>query len=101
MLDLSTISQETLIARGQYATVRRKHEEAKKELAALCSVLQTRAAQILKLMQPDDNGAPAMTLVADLVGFCQKTVFDIARVSDEINSLARQRAELKVKAWRE
>lgn len=99
MIDLAIISEEVLRHRGAYSTVRAAHEDAKKELQILCGKLSTFAAQILRKMQPDNDVAPDEVAIAELLAGCRSTVYDIEQATTRIESLARQRAELKPLAW--
>ena len=99
MLDLSTIAPATLLARGEYATVRSAHEDAKKSLSILCGQLGATSAQVLRKMQPDHDVAPDGVAVADLLALCRATVDQIEETAARIDGLARQRAELKPIAW--
>lgn len=99
MLDLSSISPTTLLARGQYATVRSAHEDAKKELAILCGKLGATSAQILRKMQPDNDAAPDSAVIADLLTTCRWTVDEIEKTTTRIDALARQRSDIKPLAW--
>lgn len=97
MLDLSTISEEVRLARGDYSTVRAAHEDEKKNLAKLCSMLQSVPATILRQMQPDNDEIPES--VESLLYSGRNTLDMIEACADRIESLAKQRAELKSKAW--
>jgi hypothetical protein len=94
MIDLSTIPDDVLIARGMYSTVRTEHEDAKQRLAIKCGSLSSLASQILKRMQENDVAIPN-----ELLWNADITLHDIQRLADEIVSLAIQRQELKPKAW--
>lgn len=97
MLDLNELPQALLLARGQYATVRSAHEDSKKQLQMLCGKMGATAAQILRAMQPDNDGVPAS--VAELMATCRTTLDMIDSTAMLIESLAQQRAELKPLAW--
>lgn len=97
MIALDTIPDEVLRARGCYSTVRSAHEDEKKELQKLCSQLQAVSAQILRKMQPDDDGIPDS--VGSLIDSARATLNLMERCAGRIESLAKQRAELKVAAW--
>lgn len=98
MFDISSIPEETRLARGDYATVRSAHEDAKKNLQMLCGTLSSLSAQVLRRMQPDNDDVPDS--VEELVNRARQTLNMIEQTSHNIESLARQRAELKIKAWR-
>lgn len=98
MLDLSSIPDEVKIARGEYSTVRSAHEDAKKSLSILCGQLNGVTGQILKQMQPSNDGVPES--VESLFAGARNTLILMEACAQEIESLAAQRAELKQKAWR-
>ena len=97
MIDLSIIPEEVRRARGDYSTVRAAHEDAKKSLQMLCGQLSSSASQILRRMQPDNDDVPDS--VESLIAGARNTVTMIEACTVEIESLARQRAELKDAAW--
>jgi len=97
MIDLSTLSQEMLIARGSYATVRSAHEDSKKQLQIHCGQLGSVAAQVLRAMQPDNDGEPAD--IDGLLAAGHNALNLMEMISMQIQSLAAQRAELKPIAW--
>ena len=97
MLNLDNIPAEVRLARGEYATVRSAHEEAKKTLQMLCGQLSSSAAKILRRMQPDNDDVPDSA--EDLIAGARNTLVMIEACVAEIESLAKQRAEIKPKAW--
>jgi hypothetical protein len=97
MIDLSEISKEVLMARGSYSTVRAAHENAKKELSVACSALQSAAGQILRKMQPGENETHES--VDQLINVAKLALMEIERIALKVESLAKQRAELKKDAW--
>lgn len=97
MIDLTKIAPETIIARGEYATVRGAHEDAKKTLAVLCGQLSGAAGQVLRQMQPSEDAVPES--VESLLRGARNTLTLIEATAQQIESLARQRAELKQSAW--
>ena len=97
MIDLASLPQDVLLARGEYATVRSAHEDAKKSLAIECGKLGSAASQVLRAMQPDNDAVPADT--QELLASARNTLNMIETIALEIQSLAKQRAELKPKAW--
>lgn len=97
MIDLTQIAPETIIARGEYATVRGAHEDAKKNLSILCGQLASHATQVLRQMQPGEDEVPAS--VESLLAGARSTLDMIEATVQQIESLARQRAELKQAAW--
>lgn len=98
MLNLDEHEQQLYVYRGQYATVRGAHEDEKKRLSVLCGQLQSVSATILRRMQPDNDDVPES--VAELIAGARKTLDEMEACAAEIESLAKQRAELKVLAWR-
>jgi hypothetical protein len=99
MIDLTTYSQDEVIAKGYYSIVRAEHEDAKKHLALLCSAFGAIAPQVLRLAQPDGDAIPDGAAIgklliggSDLLG---KITIQVAR----IESLAQQRAILRQAAW--
>lgn len=99
MLDLSKLDQATLLARGQYATVRSAHEDQKKSLQVLCGGLSAISVQVLRAMQPDNDASADMAHVAALLANGRAAVDNIAACTERIASLAEQRAALKPVAW--
>lgn len=97
MLDLSTISDDVRLARGDYATVRAAHEDSKKDLQKLCGQLSAVAAQILRKMQPDNDEVPDS--VETLIESGRATLNMMEACTVRIESLAKQRQELRTKAW--
>lgn len=97
MLNLTDLSEETLINRGKYSSVRAAHEDAKKSLQMLCGDLASTATKILRRMQPDNDAIPES--VDELLAAARNTLVLMEACVNEIESLARQRAELKPLAW--
>lgn len=97
MIDLSTLPPEVLNARGAYSTVRAAHEDALKELQVLCGGLSSLSAQILRAAQKDAD-APS-TPLESLISNAEGHVKEIKTCAQEIESLAKQKAELKPLAW--
>lgn len=97
MIDLTTLPDEILHARGCYATVRSAHEDSKKEMSRLCSQLSAVSAQVLRKMQPENDGIPDS--VESLIDSARATLNMMEKCAAQIESLAKQRAELKSKAW--
>lgn len=98
-MNLDAIPSDIIIARGQYATVRSAHEDEKKRLQVLCGALSATSAQILRGMQPDNDGDPDMVDVNAKISQCRKLVDDIAVCASTVSDLAEQRAALKPAAW--
>lgn len=99
MIDLASIDNDTIIARGQYATVRSAHEDEKKRLAVLCGQFTSISSQVLRLMQPDSDAAPDMDTVCGLIADGRELLGKITDSVGEIEGLAMQRAALKQSAW--
>lgn len=97
MIDLTTISDDTLMARGAYSTVRAEHEDAKKELQILCGEMASIASKVLRKMQPDNDAVPES--VDDMIAAGRATLDAIDVCVTRIASLAQQRADLKHQAW--
>lgn len=97
MFDLSTLSAEVRLARGDYATVRATHEDAKKRLQIRCGELMAAPSKLLKHGQSDaaadvQQAAQELASMRVLIGVVEQELA-------ELESLAKQRAELKGKAW--
>jgi len=99
MIDLTTIDQETLIARGQYSTVRGAHEDEKKRLAILCGQFSAVSSQVLRCMQPDGDAQPDMAAVHELLETGRQALARIEQCVSAIEGLAAQRVSLKDAAW--
>lgn len=98
MIALEDISKDVLIARGQYSTVRAAHEDSKKDLQMLCGQLSSIASQVLRRMQPDNDDVPQS--VDALLATARQTIDMMQECVTRLESLAKQRQELKVKAWK-
>lgn len=99
MIDISSIPDDVLIARGLYSTVRKEHEDAKKQMQILCGQLSSAPGYILRYVQPDNNEIPDMFSIENLITSAKGTLDAIRMCANHIESLAKQRAELKQKAW--
>jgi hypothetical protein len=99
MIDLTAIDQETIIARGQYATVRSAHEDEKKHLSILCGQMASASSQVLRYMQPGEDDAPDLRAVNEMLAAARKTLNEIEQCVSNIEQLAMQRAALKQSAW--
>lgn len=96
MIDFDTIDSQTVLYRGQYATVRSAHEAALKDLQITCSNLSGFATGILRAAQPDaDQSFP------DKEAFDQgrKIIDQIEQIATNVQSLHDQRKTLKKLAW--
>jgi hypothetical protein len=98
-MDLASIPQDLLIARGQYATIRSAHEDAKKQMQMMCGSLGASAAQVLRAVQPDSNGLPDLEAVFNLLSVCSHTVEKMGDCASDIHGLAAKRASIKPAAW--
>ncbi|MBV8060809.1 MAG: hypothetical protein JO253_04705 [Alphaproteobacteria bacterium] len=99
-MDLTTIPDEVLLARGKYSTVRAEHEDAKKSLQILCGKLTSAGTQLLRMAQPDGDGPMDTKNVSMALQTARNTIGEIESCIAYIDSLAIQRAELKPIAWR-
>lgn len=99
MIDLTSIDQETFIARGQYSTVRGAHEDEKKRLAILCGQFSAVSSQVLRCMQPTNDAAPDMEAVRELLDTGREALARIEKCVSDIEGLSAQRAALKDAAW--
>jgi hypothetical protein len=97
MLALADIDRTLLENRGAYSTVRAAHEDEKKRLSILCGQLQNTAATILKRLQPDNDEVPDS--IESLIKDGRAVMDQIEACAAQIESLAKQRAELKPLAW--
>ena len=97
MIDLTQIDDDTLMARGSYATVRGAHEDEKKNLSMLCGELSSTAAKVLRQMQPTGDEVP--TSVDVLIAVGRSTLDAIEMCTKRIESLAQQKHDLKQQAW--
>jgi hypothetical protein len=99
MIDLTTYSQDDVIAKGQYSIVRAAHEDAKKRLAVLCGAFAAIAPQVLRMAQPDGDAVPDGIAIDRLLADGSDLLNKIDDQIVEIKGLAQQRAMLKVAAW--
>lgn len=91
-IDLSSIDQKLLLARGQYATVRAAREDALKVLQQLCSQLQALPHGILKTVQ---DGETVDAQLSAIDALSEKLKEQVATVLD----LTAQKDALKPEAW--
>lgn len=98
-MDLTTIPDSVLLARGKYSTVRAAHEDAKKSLQILCGKLISTGTQVLRMAQPDGDAPINAESVATALQTARSTVDEIESCIAYIEALAAQRAELKPLAW--
>ena len=97
MIDLTTIDDDTLMARGSYATVRGIHEDEKKSLSILCGELASVSTKILRAMQPENDAVPES--VDSLIAMGRGTLNAMEACAKRIESLAQQKQGLKHPAW--
>jgi hypothetical protein len=97
MIDLTTIDDDTLMARGSYATVRGAFEDEKKTLSMLCGELSSTSSKVLRTMQPDNDALPVS--VESLIAAARLTLDAIEACAKRIESLAQQKHDLKQQAW--
>lgn len=97
MIDLTTIDDETLMARGAYSTYRAAHEDTKKELSILCGELASCSTRILRQMQPDGDEVPVS--VEALIAVGRATLDSIEACAQRIESLAAQKQGVRQQAW--
>lgn len=98
-MNLDDIPQETIIARGQYATYRGAHEDAKKRLSILCGEMSAIASQVLRYMQPDGDATPETGAVISLCNRGKQVLDRIEECATEIDELDSHRRQLKPIAW--
>lgn len=98
-MNLDDIPQETIIARGHYATIRGAHEDSKKRLSMLCGEMSAISSQILRYMQPDNDDTPEIGTVMSLCDRGREVMEKIEDCAHEIDSLDSQRRKIKPQAW--
>lgn len=99
MIDLTTIDQDTIIARGQYSSVNAAHKEELKKLALICGVFGSIAPQLLSHLQPKDDSLPNGEAIHGTLEEGRKMLDKLDKCATEIASLAAQKAALKPIAW--
>lgn len=97
MLDIAAIPADLLNNRGAYSTVRAAHEDEMRSLQILCGQLSSTSAQILRRVQKDDDSEPVS--VEELIKFARSSIDLIEASVSQVESLAKQRADLKPLAW--
>lgn len=98
-MDLTTIPDSVLLARGKYSTVRAEHEDAKKSLQILCGKLTSAGTQLLRMAQPDGDAKIDAANVSMALQTARNTVDEIEACIAYIDALALQRLALKPEAW--
>lgn len=89
---MQNTSQEILLARGVYATVRAEYKSLLVDFAKTCETLRSRHAYALKAVQEGtlDNG-----VFQDM----REDIAYLESMSSKIAALAKEAAEIKVTAW--
>jgi len=95
-MDLKTISDDLLLARGRYSTVRAAHEDELKHLQVLTGQLSAFGSQMLRWMQPAE-GQPED--LSGLLKDARTTLDSIEQCAATITELAIMKADLKPLAW--
>lgn len=99
MIDLTTIDDDTLMARGAYSTINAKLKDEKITLSKLCGEMHTIATNILAHVQPGSGKIP--TSVAPLLQGARNLVDQIESCTDKIISMEMQKSDLYMQAWGE
>lgn len=89
-------SDETLKARGQYSILRAVHEDKKGELRDIFTVLQSYINDVFKLATANEI---SHALITDALSDVKRTVDKSEIVISELESLARQRQDLRNILW--
>lgn len=97
MFDLTQIPDEVIVARGQFATVRGAHDDRKVEMQQSCGELMSAANRILKAVTEKEEVDSEH--VKQLFSEARSWLADMELKATSIESLAKQRAELKPLAW--
>lgn len=98
MYDLSQLSDEVKIARGEYSTVRSVHEDSKKELQERCGELMSLIPKILNHGQANDE--MFIDMADEFLREMRRGSWKVKKTLKRMRSLAKQRKELKEKAWK-
>lgn len=98
-MDLTTIPDSVLLARGKYSTVRAEHEDAKKQLQILCGRLSSIGSQILRQAQPSGEQELHSGDVAEQIMAGRVALDEIQACIANIEQLQAQRKALKPEAW--
>jgi hypothetical protein len=96
MLSFDDISEATLIARGQYSTLRQAHEKQKEAARKQLTDLQSYLNVTLRLMTAND--ASTQSIVA-MIALLKESLGGIELTAADLVSLAEQRQALKPLAW--
>lgn len=97
MIDLTTIDDDTLMARGAYSTVNSALKDERKNLQMLTGELSSTAAKILRQMQPDSDVVPQPVDVLLAAG--RATLDAVELCAGRIVALAEQKHDLRGQAW--
>lgn len=86
-----------MLARGRYSTIRARHEDLLKDLQKTAGMLTGLTAQILKGAQTDvDDGLTNVNLLIDKA---RELIEDMQQITENVEHLAKKKAELKPQAW--
>nr|WP_041296561.1 hypothetical protein [Janthinobacterium sp. Marseille] len=88
---------ELMLHRGRYSTIRAQHEDEMRSLQILCGQLSSTSALILRRVQKDDDSEPES--VEGLIKLARSSIDLIEASVSQVESLAKQRADLKPLAW--
>lgn len=97
MIDLTTIDDDTLMARGAYSTINARLKDENKALANLCGELHTAATKILTHMRPDGSDVPSG--VGMHIRAARAVLDQIEASTQSIVSLSQQKRDLHTQAW--
>ena len=97
MIDLTTIDDDTLMARGAYSTYNAAHKDSMKELQILCGELSSVASKVIRHMQPDGNDVPEHPQALLAVG--RATLDGLDACAARVIDLMKQKATIKQAAW--
>lgn len=98
MIDLATLPDDLMIARGQYSTVRGMHEDELHRMQILCGQHASYGTQFLRRVQPSKGQLHES--ITPLIGDARDVLRQIEECAMRIEALAQQRAELRGKAWK-
>lgn len=90
--DLSTVDQNVIIARGQYATVRSAREDALKLLSRQCTDLQSLPSMVLRAVQEGQEVGALLAAIDDLS-------VRLKEQTQAVLDLHEQKEALKSDAW--
>lgn len=99
MNHLDNLPPELIYARGQYATIRALHEDAKSRMSVLSGAVGSITSKVLFAVQPKDDSAPDFEHVQTLLSQARATLDQMDALAGDITELAKQRADLKDTAW--